>query len=153
MACDALKEVDIPVLQGECGLFIWVDFREVSKMLRETFLLWGEDVYPSSSSSSPSPSDDHYRHRHNPYPYHHCHRNYRLPHPHRHLHHHDHVHIPIATTTIPITTTEIRMSSDIVATYWFNEPIKLKLDSRKVFRADELSVLWQKALAMFLSYK
>ena len=29
MACDALEEVGIPFLPGECGLFIWVDFREV----------------------------------------------------------------------------------------------------------------------------
>ena len=29
MACDALQEVGISVLPGECGLFIWVDFREV----------------------------------------------------------------------------------------------------------------------------
>lgn len=29
MACDALHEVGIPVLPGECGLYIWVDFREV----------------------------------------------------------------------------------------------------------------------------
>ncbi|KAJ7384438.1 hypothetical protein OS493_021851 [Desmophyllum pertusum] len=29
MACDAFQEVGIPFLPGECGLFIWIDFREL----------------------------------------------------------------------------------------------------------------------------
>ena len=29
VTCDALREVSIPFLEAECGLFIWVDFREV----------------------------------------------------------------------------------------------------------------------------
>lgn len=33
MTCDALGEVGIPYLPGDCGLFIWVDFREVQDYL------------------------------------------------------------------------------------------------------------------------
>ena len=38
MACDALREVGIQVLPGECGLFIWVDFREVEGVLFVLYL-------------------------------------------------------------------------------------------------------------------
>jgi len=48
MACDALQEVDIPVLPGECGLFIWADFREVDG----SFFFFTNSCIPVSAAST-----------------------------------------------------------------------------------------------------
>ncbi|PFX30664.1 1-aminocyclopropane-1-carboxylate synthase-like protein 1 [Stylophora pistillata] len=63
MACDALGEVGIPFLPGECGLFIWVDFRELlptSSFEDEMHLLHcmtthGVFIFPGSYFCCPEP--------------------------------------------------------------------------------------------------
>ena len=43
ITCNALREVNIPFIQGEGGLFVWVDFREVRCILYaiQASLWWG----------------------------------------------------------------------------------------------------------------
>jgi len=63
MACDALQEVGISVLPGECGLFIWVDFRELvptctfdeEMQLFESMMANGVFIFPGSYFCCPEP--------------------------------------------------------------------------------------------------
>ena len=43
ITCNALREVNIPFIQGEGGLFVWVDFREVRCILYaiQSSFWWG----------------------------------------------------------------------------------------------------------------
>ena len=47
ITCNALHEVNIPFIQGEGGLFVWVDFREVRCILYaiQSCLWWGVYVW------------------------------------------------------------------------------------------------------------
>lgn len=63
MACDALEEVGIPFLPGECGLFIWVDFRELlltssfedEMHLLDCMITHGVFIFPGSYFRCPEP--------------------------------------------------------------------------------------------------
>lgn len=63
VTCDALHEVGIPFLEAECGLFIWVDFREILPsstfegewQLFQCFLDNGVFFHPGSFFCCPEP--------------------------------------------------------------------------------------------------
>ncbi|KAL9955480.1 hypothetical protein ACROYT_G036811 [Oculina patagonica] len=61
MACDALREVGIQVLPGECGLFMWVDFRELAPtfeaemQLYERVMANGVFIFPGAYFKCPEP--------------------------------------------------------------------------------------------------